>query len=449
MSDIQAIRKEAAHDPRKLLELALKQAETNPEEMRRDIRLLDPTCVDTIKAITFKLGPHEFKPLVAYPIYAADYIRGYREPKIVIEYDPLTLIAHVEFTFAERVSDEAPDALELLKNFMPEGTVYNNRDQWTKQCASEKPKVLELLGSASNVFSSRSDLKVSLLKFGGDASAYLHRVFAFSWFYIEGAQPPDETDKTWDVFVVTDGETSEFRGYSSVYSFLYYSSAAEFESEGATTKLLRKRIGHFLVLPAFQKSGVGKTLYLSLLKTFVSEPQTKEIEVEEPSAEFDVLRDRSHYEWLTSDNDTRDLLDDYVDNPEEALAKLMKQYKMEAVQFQRVAEMFYFMQHNQKETRDLKKMIKSRLYAHNYEDLRTMDNPTQRDQLQAVYENALHQHKVALHLEEDDEDEDEDDSGDEGGELDPAEALLGQLLQGGSSSVLDLLQEPNKRQKTE
>lgn len=440
--DIESVKREIASgsDPKKLLELALKQAEYDPEGMRKDIRMLDPTCVDTTKAIKLKVGDATFKPLVAYPIYAADYIRGYKNPKLLIEFDDVTLLPYVEFWAEAKVKEDAPDAVELLRKYMPKDTVYGNREKWEFMRATERknfnigdiPPVLEI-----------DRYSVRLLKFTSDEQTkFLQRLFVLCWFFIEGARAPDDLDPTWEVYVMTKNSTQQFVAYSSVYSFFYYLSAAQFE-EAADKKPVRKRIAHFLVIPPYQGHGLGKQLYLELLKSFVADSSVHEIEIEEPSSGFEVLRDRAHYSWLSSHPVAQELLEDFVDEPKPCLDQLVKKFKMDKVQFERVAEMKLFMDSDQRETRTLKKLIKSRLWDRNYEDLRDKDPASQRDLLQRAYENVLHTHKVVLHLEEEASEEESEDQNDL--PSNPADFLLAQLAQGTIANPSST--PPEKKQK--
>lgn len=445
--DIESVKREIASgsDPKKLLELALKQAEYDPEGMRKDIRMLDPTCVDTTKAIDLKLGDATFKPLVAYPIYAADYIRGYKNPRLLIEFDEITLLPYVKFQAEAKIKEDAPDAVELLSKFMPEDTVYGNREEWDALRATERKNFK--LGDIPPAFHI-DGYSVRLLKFTSDEQKkFLQRLFVFCWFFIEGARAPDDFDPTWEVYVMTQSTTQRFVAYTSVYSFFYYLNGAHFEAEAADKKPVRKRVAHFLVTPPYQGQGLGKQLYLELLKNFVADSSVYEVEVEEPSSGFEVLRDRAHYSWLSSHPIAQPLLDDFVKEPKDCLEKLVKYFKMDNVQFERVAEMKLYMDSNQKETRALKKLIKSRLWHRNYEDLRDMDPASQRIQLQHAYENVLHTHRVVLHLEEEPSEEESGDESDSNLPTNPADILLAQLAQGMTPGLSSL--PPEKKRRTE
>src|SRR5947209_982810 len=57
------------------------------------------------------------------------------------------------------------------------------------------------------------------------------------------------------------------------------------------------RLSQFLILPPYQKSGHGSALYSAIYADILADSTVRELAVEDPSEEFDVLRDIN--DWRT------------------------------------------------------------------------------------------------------------------------------------------------------
>lgn len=62
----------------------------------------------------------------------------------------------------------------------------------------------------------------------------------------------------------------------------------------------RERISQFLILPPYQGQSLGATLYNTIFSDLIAKPFIYEIPVEDPSEEFDVMRDFSDLAYLRS-----------------------------------------------------------------------------------------------------------------------------------------------------
>jgi histone acetyltransferase 1 len=140
-------------------------------------------------------------------------------------------------------------------------------------------------------------------------------------FFIEGGQfiNLDDVDWTldrWRVYL-TYRKTStppapgaspySFVGYATTYRFYNFQKAAKSRkqfsfpaSEAITPKSLpsRLRISQFLITPPYQSAGHGSALYQAIYSEVTSDPTIVELTVEDPSEEFDKLRDINDYEHL-------------------------------------------------------------------------------------------------------------------------------------------------------
>lgn len=111
-----------------------------------------------------------------------------------------------------------------------------------------------------------------------------------------------------------------FQGFSTVYDFWMYQpptppssprkSNAPIEPKvddswelpkgdlGLANLPRRARISQFIILPPFQGKGVGALLYDTIFEHYIADAATKEITVEDPNEDFDLLRDLCDLKYL-------------------------------------------------------------------------------------------------------------------------------------------------------
>jgi len=111
-----------------------------------------------------------------------------------------------------------------------------------------------------------------------------------------------------------------FMGYSTVYRYFLYQpitlttslekkratqQQATFDFQLPVTEKVpfsslpcRSRISQFVILPPFQRGGNGSRFYNAIFEFYFKQPQTIEITVEDPNAEFDDLRDINDLTYL-------------------------------------------------------------------------------------------------------------------------------------------------------
>lgn len=405
-------------DNKRKLELAFLLSEQEPETMRPVIQFLEPSAVDAPSIITLKLGSQEFNPLVAYPIFPADFIVGYENPKITLEIDETTLLPYVEVAYDGEPLPVATDIVGNLRKVYGSQPVYTDRKEWQQAVAQEKQRIVEQgEGATIGEFDTPKSGKVAakLLNFANN-SDYLQRVFIFCLFFIEGAVLPNSTDVNWDVIVLqkTD-ETKGFIGYCSMYRFWSYLSGADFDAKGPQWRF---RIGQFLIMPPYQRQKMASEMYKVIMNKVTHDDSVTVLEIEDPNLEFDIMCDRLNYEYLTSNEKTRDQLEVYGDDTDKAVKELQKLSKLAPIAIQRAAEVYYYSQIQNRNSRVLKKIVKTRLYIHNFEDLEKLENSEMQQKLEDAYNSAMDIVEVILRerpLEAvlDPEDDEEDDVEDE------------------------------------
>jgi histone acetyltransferase 1 len=113
----------------------------------------------------------------------------------------------------------------------------------------------------------------------------------------------------------------------------------------------RSRISQFIIIPPFQRKGLGDKLYNTLHQQYLNHPPTLELTVEDPNEAFDDLRDiadlkflRSQPDFLALHIDTDIKIQKGQDAPsnivdQSAAETVRKRYKIAPRQFARVLEM--------------------------------------------------------------------------------------------------------------
>ncbi|KAI0181079.1 acyl-CoA N-acyltransferase [Hypoxylon sp. FL1284] len=275
-----------------------------------------------------------FNPKFTYPIFGDDeQIFGYKGLKINLKYDARDLRPNLSVSFATKFSAigdvEALDVKEKLKEFLP-GVAFQSNNQYEQAVKSlhknwvppgEHLKSVTKHGERFEVW--HGTLSNPAVK------QFLQRVQITALFYIEGATyagqdadgnvEPDYSLARWSVFfvykVTRKGEFAEpeytFQGYSTVYNFWVFDAPTlqgdlqkllSGESEAVDTSPYgsshRMRISQFLILPHGQSKGIGALLYNTIFGLGALMGLTKEITVEDPNEDFDLLRDLCDLKFL-------------------------------------------------------------------------------------------------------------------------------------------------------
>ena len=142
-------------------------------------------------------------------------------------------------------------------------------------------------------------------------------------FYIEAGSELDlkEVDwslNRWRVYLVFEkvepsiptASSYSFIGYSTTYRFWRYAKSTSGQRPKPTSAYpalpaiapqhldSRLRISQFLLLPPYQKAGHGSQLYQAIYNEVLVDPTVNELTVEDPSEEFDQLRDSCDWKVL-------------------------------------------------------------------------------------------------------------------------------------------------------
>lgn len=352
-----------------------------------DLNIAEPS-----KAITFK-------PKFTYPIFGdSEQIFGYKGLRIDLAFDCLSMKPLLTYKYEEKLSEEIKNIEDTMGNFLPKGDyVLKSESEWL-DCIEEEGFQLrkdnivgsyERSGKTFDIYRFNLNEEVGV---GADVGKkLLLRTQILTLLYIEAGSFIELGDGKWEIFVVYDRNEEEgkgiFIGFCTVYKYWSY----EQDCADITESKYRGRISQVVVLPAFQGQGHGKRLYETVFDEWFNDRRCVEVTVEDPSEEFDELRDKCDLERFLKNGHHYEMRDD---NDEETAKKM----KLTPRQYSRIKEMaMLWMMDNvdadsesaakRSETeKKVRLMIKRRVYLQNREGLEALgDSSMVKSKLQEVY----------------------------------------------------------------
>lgn len=217
-------------------------------------------------------------------------------------------------------STQALDLNKTLQEFLPESAFEQEYEQ---RVQSNSTKDWQPPGDLVHKYSKKGrDFEIwagSLLD--PKVNQLVRNIQVLVLFYIEAGSLLDLDEVDWSLdrwrvyFVFERSKASNDNG--SPYTLLGYSTTYRFwtltkknKSKGLledfppTSSLSPKqldsrlRISQFLLLPPYQKAGHGSQLYQAIYNDVIGDPTVIELTVEDPSEEFDQLRDSCDWKIL-------------------------------------------------------------------------------------------------------------------------------------------------------
>ncbi|KAI5928420.1 histone acetyl transferase HAT1-like protein [Camillea tinctor] len=281
-----------------------------------------------------------FSPKFTYAIFGEDErIFGYKGLKINLQYDARDLRPNVSIASSKKfaaVGDvESLDIKTTLKEFLP-GVAFQTLPEY-EQAISNIPDTWTPPGTLTKTCQKNGETYEIWQGTMADAAVrqLVKRIQIVVLLFIEGgsyigedADGKDEPESSlarWTVFFVykkqanpdaADKHQYTFQGFSTVYDFWLYQQPSPPSSPGkpeaktddswelpeGTLPLKsmpkRARISQFVILPPFQGKGIGALLYDTIFSLHINDATTKEITVEDPNEDFDLLRDLCDMKYL-------------------------------------------------------------------------------------------------------------------------------------------------------
>jgi len=271
----------------------------------RTSALADYVC-DGNDALDFKLvnsaqdlddEETSFKPEMCHQIYGDnENIFGYKGLKVSLYMSRGSLQSFVTHEYQDKVDPAktdgvtADDVIAPLIKILAPGSFTDNKDQFLSYLDSDKEKNFRPMGELVNTITNESKqyevykCQESTPRFRD----YHERLQAWIMFYIDAASFIDIDDDSWRMFLMFEkeggpgNETYSIVGYITIYQ--YYAYSREINKT-------RPRISQMLVLPPYQRRGLGSQLLETVYKNYLGDEKVTDITVEDPSDNFVRLRD--------------------------------------------------------------------------------------------------------------------------------------------------------------
>lgn len=229
---------------------------------------------------------------MAHQIYGDnESIFGYKDLNINVYYSAGPLDIYYDVNYNKKVDDLTnnqglkADNVHVITDVFPSG-YYTNLEEFLN-VLEKKSKTFVPMGE--KICEHKTDDNRTFEIYLCESStpnfqSYHARLESFIFWYIDASSKIDHDEK-WRFFVVfekyqnANGETQYASvGYASVY--LYYSYPDK----------IRPRVAQFLILPPFQRKGLGNKLLETIYKHFQAKSNVCDITVEDASEDFQRLR---------------------------------------------------------------------------------------------------------------------------------------------------------------
>lgn len=236
-----------------------------------------------------------FKPVMTHQVFGDnETIFGYRELKVKLYYSASKLTTYFGISFKEKVDPTksdgvcADDVMEKVAKFIPPD-YHTNIDDFCRDISKDSDFIP--FGTLQKSFKTGQEPSERCFEvYQCDISvpgfnAYHERLQTFVLWYIDAANYIDSDNDNWRFFLLYEKYKADGNhryaivGYATVYEFFAY------------PKNIRPRISQMLIFPPFQHNGLGSHLLQCIYEHYVPLPEVIDITVEDPSDDFQRLRD--------------------------------------------------------------------------------------------------------------------------------------------------------------
>ncbi|CAI5757947.1 unnamed protein product [Candida verbasci] len=342
-----------------------------------------------------------FKPTFTYPIFGdSETIYGYKDLSIFLCFDHFTFKPFLNVKYSDKLNDpEIGDLKKIIDEFLPESTIFKDEVKWIDSIKEEKENGYKIPGDKISEFN-QNDKTYSIYKINlkDVIGLELHkRLQILVLLFIEAGSYIDSSDESWNLYVIYEStEEPSIVGFTTCYNYWKYPGFEKFDKD---ENEIRIKISQFIILPMFQNLGLGQRFYTELYQYWYKQNDIVEIVVEDPSEEFDDMRDKADLKML-NDNVKFDFNKVEPNITKENIEKWRKELKLEKRQFSRLIEliMLYKLQNQIDDInkKDYRLFVKKRLYDKNKEGLLTMDDATRRDKLETTYRDVTEDYSRLL-----------------------------------------------------
>ncbi|KAH8114246.1 histone acetyltransferase type B catalytic subunit [Phellopilus nigrolimitatus] len=389
------------------------------------------------KAILSDEEAYEFHPSFTYPIFGEEEkIYGYRDLVIDLRFSSGSLAQYLSVSSSERLpSTTTVDDVEgTLYKFIP-ADYYRKEEEFLarveKDALSFKPLGEKIhsykrknasggKGKAKALVSSddldeESDGVVTFEVYHATFATpgfreYHRRMQLFILLYIEAGSYIEEDDENWEFVVLYEKRRRRDASRTPTYHFVGYSSLYPFY---CFPERVRMRLSQFVILPPYQRSGHGSSLYNSIYQYILNEPRISELTLEDPAEAFEDLRDLCDLRMLLAH---AEFMGEALGEPGAAhiikgkgklgpptekgwIEKWRRDLKIAGRQYQRLIEMLILKHVEPSDTKAMRAyrlQVKERLYKFNYQILTEMTREERLEKLEETFQNVKEGYQAIL-----------------------------------------------------
>ena len=226
---------------------------------------------------------NSFQPTYTYELFTNEIIHGYKGLKILISLTPKTFYAHLNIKYSQKLT---------INDNLDE--VFSNH--FKNRYTTDKNIFISQLNKENNIIKSKGKLiyeneqkkiyNIDILN--DDFNEESYSMQALCTFFIDAASfIPLETN-FWGYFLITENIDKEEKNNNN-WRTIGFSSYKNFHIEYQKYYTM---LSQFLVLPPYQRKGVGTLLLENCYKYLFKEDKCcLEITTEDPDIEFILMRD--------------------------------------------------------------------------------------------------------------------------------------------------------------
>ncbi|KAL5510440.1 hypothetical protein EMCRGX_G005982 [Ephydatia muelleri] len=236
-----------------------------------------------------------FRPEMTHQVFGErENIFGYKNLKIKLYYSHDDLYTYAAMEYDAKIDPRThqklkpDDVVKALSAVVPPGFT-RSRDEFLARISDPK-RCFTPYGEHIGSYPQEGNKNVTFEIYKANIHTpgflqYHARLQTFIIWYIDASSFIDVEDEKWTFYLlfsreVVNGVSSyTSMGYSTVYSFYAFPDKS------------RYRISQMLILPPFQRKGHGARLLQAIYDDLVPSPSVRDILVEDPSDDFQVMRD--------------------------------------------------------------------------------------------------------------------------------------------------------------
>merc|ERR1712110_872418 len=348
------------------------------DELKIQTSALAEFVCDGNEALQFRLvkSPEDledpdtrFKPEMCHQIYGDnENIFGFKGLAVNLFMTARSLQTYLGHTYKEKVDPSktdgvtADDVISHLVKLLAPGSFTDSKETFLSQLNSDQEQNFRPMGELVDTISmgGKTYEVFRCLESTPRFRDYHERLQAWIMFYIDAASFIDIDDDNWRIFLMfekTGGPGSEryaVVGYITVYQYYAY---------GRETNRTRPRISQMLVLPPYQRRGLGSQLLETVYRNYTGDDKVIDITVEDPSDNFVRLRD-----FVDTKNCLKlpaysksEVLKGFSEDITSAAAKDLKICKKQARRIYEIIRLHYTSLADQEQYRSYKMDVKRRL----------------------------------------------------------------------------------------